>query len=138
MEHVNFLLVEDDDVDVATVRAGFRRSGLRGRLYTASDGAEALERLRGSDSCPAVTKPRAILLDLSLPRMNGIEFLRELRRDPELRSTLVFVLTGSELEADRLAAYDLNVAGFIRKTKLTRGIESTLNALSAYFSVIDV
>ena len=78
---LNILLVEDDEVDVMNVRRAFQRNHIANPLFTAVDGLEALEELR-SGRIPR--ERRIVLLDLNMPRMNGIEFLRELRRDPEL------------------------------------------------------
>src|SRR5687767_713351 len=76
---LNILLIEDDQVDVMNVRRAFDKNRIANPLYVACDGVDALEKLR-SGAVP--TERRLILLDLNMPRMNGIEFLRELRADP--------------------------------------------------------
>src|SRR4051812_14143501 len=106
------LLVDDDEIDVMNVRRAFDKGKIDNPLFVASDGLGALEMLRDG------TLPRGrrlVLLDLNMPRMNGIEFLRELRADPALRGTPVVVLTTSDEERDRLEAYDLHVAGYLLK-----------------------
>jgi len=102
---LNVLLVEDDDVDVMNVRRAFKKNHIANPLWVAGNGLEALEILRG-DEMPR--DRRLILLDLNMPRMNGLEFLRELRADPELHGTPVVVLTTSDDERDRVEAYNLN------------------------------
>jgi CheY-like chemotaxis protein len=109
---LNILVVDDDDLVSASVRRAFARSNLQNPVFYAEDGLSALELLR------AETLPRddlMVLLDLNMPRMSGIEFLRELRQDPKLASTAVVVLTGSDEERDRVEANRLRVAGYLLK-----------------------
>lgn len=95
-----FLLVEDDEIDVMSVQRAMKREGIANPLVVARDGVEALEILRGDDPVRSVPSQVIILLDLNMPRMNGHEFLRSLRDDPNLAPMVVFVLTSSKLEAD--------------------------------------
>ena len=99
---LNILLVEDDEVDVMNVKRAFQKAHITNPLFVAGNGLEALEMLRG-DEMPK--QRRLVLLDLNMPRMNGIEFLRELRKDPELSATAVVVLTTSNDERDRVEVY---------------------------------
>ena len=114
---MNVLLVEDDEVDIMNVKRAFKKGNVTNPLYIANNGLEALELLRGENSnSPLVpTQRRLILLDLNMPRMNGIEFLHALRADPELKQTPVVVLTTSNADRDRIDAYSLNVAGYLIK-----------------------
>lgn len=112
---VNILLVEDDEVDVMNVQRAFKKNHIRNSLYVAGNGLEALALLRGEGDQPITPRPKIILLDINMPRMNGIEFLTELRADPAFKSISVFILTTSNDDKDRIAAYDLNVAGYILK-----------------------
>ena len=109
---LNVLLVEDDELDVMNVTRAFRKHGMDDNLFVAGDGIDALEQLR-SGNLPR--ERLLILLDLNMPRMNGIEFLQELRKDPTLHRTPVVVLTTSKDERDLVDAYELNVAGYIIK-----------------------
>jgi CheY-like chemotaxis protein len=112
---LNILLVEDDELDVMNVQRAFEKNRIRSSLYVATNGLEALEILRG-DSIPSMPRDRRlVLLDLNMPKMNGIEFLRELRGDPDLRLIPVVVLTTSEEERDKVEAYNFNVAGYLVK-----------------------
>ncbi len=97
---------------------GLRKHGLDWPIAIAQDGRDALQVMRGEFADRRIVKPYLVLLDLNMPRMNGIEFLRELRADPALRGTVVFVLTTSESEADRRLAYDEFVAGYMVKSRL--------------------
>ena len=92
---VTILLVDDDKVDAMAVKRSFRELKIANPVIEAHNGIEALERLRGENGHEKVPEPLLMLLDLNMPRMGGIEFLEELRRDPVLRRTLVFVMTTS-------------------------------------------
>ncbi len=132
---LNILLVENDELDVMNVRRAFKKNGILSPLYVAGDGIEALEMLRrrGGDppACPA--ERRIILLDLNLPRMNGIEFLRALRADRDLRPIPVVVLTTSGEERDKVDAYHFNVAGYILKPLTLSSFTETMAALNKYW-----
>jgi CheY-like chemotaxis protein len=129
------LLVEDDDVEIMSVRRALRLMGRTQDLMTARDGLEALALLRGEDGASGKPLPYVILLDINMPRMNGLEFLRELRRDPERRDLPVVILTTSTAEADRQAACAAGVAGYIVKsTLLEDGFQAFAIAIDAYLS----
>ena len=129
---LNILLVEDDELDVMNVQRAFKKNNVINPLHTAGNGLEALEMLRG-DGIPK--DRRLILLDLNMPKMGGIEFLKELRADPELRHISVVVLTTSDEERDKVKAYDLNVAGYIPKPVTLAAFVEIMAALNKYWSV---
>jgi CheY-like chemotaxis protein len=129
---LNILLVEDDELDVMNVQRAFKKNNVVNPLHTASNGLDALALLRG-DTIPK--DRRLILLDLNMPRMGGIEFLKELRADPELRATTVVVLTTSDEERDKVKAYDLNVAGYIVKPVTLAAFVEIMATLNKYWSV---
>ena len=109
------LLVEDDRVDIMTVQRALKKIDVSNPLYVARTGVEALAMLRG-DGVPAIEPvPSLILLDLNLPKMGGVEFLKELRADPALRSLHVIVLTSSNEPRDRAAAFEYEVDDYIVK-----------------------
>ncbi len=114
---LNILLVEDDEVDIMTVKRAFKKGNITNPLYIAGNGIEALEMLRDTPEQPSLipAERRLILLDLNMPKMNGLEFLRELRSDATIRHIPVVVLTTSNEERDRVQAYGFNVAGYILK-----------------------
>jgi CheY-like chemotaxis protein len=132
---LNILLVEDDAVDVMNVKRAFSKNHITNPLFVAGDGLEALRKLRG-DEIPR--DRRLVLLDLSLPRMNGIEFLGELRRDPDLSSIPVVVLTTSTDDQDRFAAYNLNVAGYLLKPVTFGGFCDLMTAMNKYWAVVEM
>ena len=132
---LHILLVEDDQVDVMTVRRAFERNKILNPLYVASNGIEALAMLR-DDRVPR--DRRLVLLDLNMPGMNGIEFLRELRADPELRPTPVVVLTTSNDERDKVNAYGLNVAGYLVKPVTFPSFAELMAALNKYWTLVEM
>ena len=118
LSRVHLVLVEDDEVDAEFVVRVLRRSGIGAPVTLFRDGLEALEALRGPQREWLTTRPLLILLDLSMPRLNGLEFLDILRRDRELQNATVFVLTQSTRTEDIAAAYDRQVAGYLVKSNL--------------------
>ena len=132
---LNIVLVDDDDVDVMNVQRAFAKSKISSPIYTACDGIAALELLR-SGRVPA--DRRLVLLDLNMPRMNGIELLRALRADPELRSTPVVVLTTSNDERDKVEAYALNVSGYLLKPVTFAAFVELMSTLNTYWSTVEL
>lgn len=137
---INILLVEDDEVDVMNVKRAFKKNNITNPLYIAGNGLEALKMLRGeSGNPPAVPATRRlILLDLNMPKMGGIEFLHELRADPNLRSTPVVVLTTSDQDQDRVEAYNLNVAGYLLKPVTFNTFADLMVALNRYWALCEL
>jgi CheY-like chemotaxis protein len=137
---LNILLVEDDEVDVMTVRRAFKQANISNHLFIASNGIDALAMLRGhcgqASSIP--TERRIILLDLNMPRMNGLEFLRELRADPSIHNIPVVVLTTSNEEQDRLQAYQFNVAGYILKPIAFSNFVDLMVTLNKYWAICEM
>jgi CheY-like chemotaxis protein len=132
---LNILLVDDDEVDVMNVRRAFQRGHIANPLFVAHDGLEALAMLR-RDELPC--ERRLVLLDLNMPRMNGIEFLRALRADPALHATPVVVLTTSDDERDKVDAYDLNVAGYLLKPVTFGSFVEIMVALNKYWTLVEM
>lgn len=131
----NIVLVDDDEVDVMNVRRAFRRGHITNPLWVAGDGLEALALLRSREVPPT---RRLILLDINMPRMNGIEFLRALRADPALQPTPVVMLTTSNDDRDRIEAYRLNVAGYLLKPVTFAAFTELMTALDRYFSLVEL
>lgn len=132
---LNILLVEDDEVDVINVRRAFKKNNISNPIFVAGNGLEALELLR-SGSVPR--DRRVILLDLNMPKMNGIEFLRELRADKSLASSTVVVLTTSNDERDKIEAYNLNVAGYLLKPVTFINFVEVMAALNKYWALVEL
>ncbi len=132
---VTVLLVEDDEVDKMAFRRTFDKLKLANPLVFAEDGIEALKILRGNDGV-TVSRPYLVILDLNMPRMNGHEFLKELRSDKNLKDTVVFVLTTSKAEEDLFAAYEKNIAGYMLKSDLSGSFLKAINMLDHYWRIV--
>ena len=132
---LNILLVEDDEVDVMNVRRAFERNNVSNPLFVAGNGLEALSMLR-SDEIPK--ERRLILLDLNMPKMNGIEFLQALRADPELAALPVVVLTTSNDDQDKIDAYNLNVAGYLLKPVTFSNFCERMTTLNKYWTLVEM
>jgi len=134
---VSILLVEDDKVDVMAIRRSFRDLKIANPLIEASNGIEALERLRGENGYEKMSSPCLVLLDLNMPRMNGLEFLEEVRNDPELRRTVIFVMTTSRADEDRARAYEKNVAGYVLKERAGEAFLDSIRMLNSYWLLVE-
>ena len=133
-QDVTLLLVEDDDVDAMTIERGFLKQRIANPIVRAYDGVEALELLRNNQ----VTRPLIILLDLQMPRMGGIEFLKELRADPSLSDLVVFVLTTSKSEEDMLSSYHQHIAGYFIKGDSGEKFLDIVNVLDSYWKIVQL
>ncbi len=134
---VTILLVEDDKVDIMAIRRSFRDLKIANPLVEAGNGIEALERLRGENGYEKLPSPCLILLDLNMPRMSGLEFLEEVRKDPTLRRTLIFVMTTSRADEDRTSAYDKNVAGYVLKERAGEAFLDSVRMLNSYWLLVE-
>lgn len=105
------LLVEDDVVDAMTVKRALREINVTNHLVVKANGEEALAYLRDTKS----PKPCIIILDLNMPKMNGLELLKALKEDEHLRRIPAVVLTTSKGEQDRFESFNLSVAGYMIK-----------------------
>ena len=117
-EKFNILLVEDDDIDTENVIRAFKKNKMSNPIYTVENGEEALAFLKNQGRFADHEKsprPGIILLDINMPIMNGIEFLRIVKADDDLKSIPVVVLTTSREESDRVESFKLSVAGYIVK-----------------------
>ena len=133
---LNILLVEDDQLDVMNVQRAFKKNNISNPLYVAGNGIEALEMLRGHGAGQHIPPHRRIiLLDLNMPKMGGIEFLRELRKDPNLSALTVIILTTSDEDRDKVEAYKLNVAGYILKPVTLQAFVEIMATLNKYWTV---
>ena len=131
---VNILLVEDDEVDVMNVKRAFSKNNIKNDLFVAGNGVEALDMLRNS----IVPLPRIIILDINMPKMNGIEFLKELREDESLKNISVFVMTTSNEDSDKINAYNLNVAGYTLKPLSFEKFISSVATLKDFWSLCEM
>ncbi|MCI0493806.1 response regulator [candidate division KSB1 bacterium] len=105
------LLVEDDQIDIMTVRRALKKINVTNQVTSVVNGEEALQVLRNSEPL----KPAIILLDLNMPRINGIEFLKIIKNDKNLCRIPVVVLTTSQEEQDKRWCFNLGIAGYMLK-----------------------
>jgi len=134
---VNLLLVEDDEVDIQGLKRAFAKSRIGNPITVARDGIEALEFLRGENGRPKLPKPHLILLDLNMPRMNGIEFLEAIRADEDLKRSVVFMITTSKAEEDKTRAYAQHVAGYIVKQDPANTFLQAVALLEHYWKIVE-
>ncbi len=135
---VTILHIEDDQVDKMVIDRVIKLLNITSQLLHAPNGKEALDILRGTNGkTKADPMPNVILLDINMPKMNGLEFLKELRADESIKSISVFVLTTSNDDADRKEAYDHNVAGYILKPVDIAQFETTFQVLANFWKICE-
>ena len=134
---VTILLVEDDDVDALTVERSLQQTKITNKLIRAHDGVEALEILRGTHPSLRLEAPYLLLVDIRMPRLDGIGLISEIRKDPQLTRTVVFVLTTSDADRDKLAAYNEHVAGYIVKTGRSDQFLTLATMLNYYLVIVE-
>jgi CheY-like chemotaxis protein len=125
------LLIEDDQVDAMVVRRALKELHVTNRLEHVENGEEALAYLRDS----AMERPCLILLDINMPVMNGIEFLQEVKTDPELKRTPVVALTTSDEQKDKVESFELGVAGYMRKPVDYQQFVEIIRTIDAYWTI---
>ena len=133
-EKVSILLVDDDEVDIRTMLRAFRKLNLEEAVTVARNGHAALLALRGAGGQSRIRRPCLVLLDLKMPRMGGLQVLEELRKDPEIRDTIVFVFSTSCADEDKRAAFHHNVAAYLVKS---RDDEKAVDLVSRYMQVAE-
>ena len=133
--------MEDDEVDVMTVKRAFNENGVTNPMYVAGNGEEALDYLRRQgkfsdrDSFP---RPGLILMDLSMPRMSGLELLLTLKTDPELREIPVVALTASDEHQDVKTAFARGAAGYIVKPVTFEKFAKALSTVHLYWTLSEL
>ena len=129
---ISILLVEDDELDVKMVERAFRRNKITNPLHRVANGEEALDFLQVQNENPGL-----ILLDVNMPRMNGIEFLKIIKLDERYKRIPVIVLTTSREESDRFHSYDLGAAGFIQKPVEFESFLEVVRVIGLYWSLCE-
>jgi CheY-like chemotaxis protein len=130
------LLVEDDRVDAMTVQRALKDLKITNLLVHKLNGEEALEYLKGGDNGNG--KPCVILLDLNMPRMNGVEFLKIIKVDDEFKKTPVVVLTTSREQQDKIESFNLGVAGYMLKSVDYKGFVETIRTINLYWTLSEL
>ena len=133
------LLVEDNARDVELTLRAFKRNNVANEIIVRTDGAAALDYLIGSEGStdPREPLPALVLLDLKLPKINGLEVLRRLRADPRTRLTPVILLTSSNEESDKHRAYDLGANSYVRKPVDFREFVEAVSRLGIYWLMVN-
>ena len=131
------LHVEDDDLCIMGLARAFKSRKIANPISFAHDGIDALEMLRGTNGRERLPRPYLILLDLNMPRMGGVEFLKELRKDEDLKKSIVFIMTTSGADKDKVNAYNLGVAGYILKTNPANAFLEATALLDTYWRVVE-
>lgn len=134
---LNIILVEDDDGDAKAIRRAFTKAKVANPIIRKRDGLEALAYLRGEEETPPPSS-YILLVDLNMPRMGGLELIREIRASPELRSAVIFITTTSNAKQDKRGAYDLNVAGYVLKSNAGADFLELVGALDKYWKVVEM
>ena len=132
--------MEDSDDDVRLTRRAFRRNNIANELVVMGDGVAALEYLRSAavaEEKGGASLPSVILLDLKLPKMDGLELLRHIRSDPKLRRQPVVILTTSKEDQDVIKSYDLGANSYIRKPVDFEQFCAALHQLGLYWLVLN-
>lgn len=135
-EAATILLVEDNDVDRESVRRAFQRHNIGNQVVEVVDGVEALDVLRGVAGIEALQRPYLVLLDLALPRVDGLTVLKEMRADPLLRDSIVFVFTTSKDAGDVQSCYEHQVAGYLVKGEVGPGLSGLAELIQSYANVV--
>jgi len=141
MKNKPILLVEDNDDDVRLTKRALRQNNITNELVVVGDGAAALNYLQ-SASIPAdehtpAQLPAVVLLDLKLPKIDGLEVLRRIRADPALRRQPVVILTTSKEDQDIIRSYDLGANSYIRKPVDFEQFTSAISQLGLYWLILN-
>lgn len=130
----NILLIEDDKVDALTVQRAMKEIKVSNPLVVAHNGLEGLNYLKENRS----NKPCIILLDLNMPKMNGLEFLVEMKKDPEFRKIPVIVLTTSSAEPDVNKSFSIGIAGYMVKPVDYKQFIDVIKEIKLYWTLSEL
>lgn len=134
---LTILIVDDDEIDRKAAERAFKKVQVASSMVFAKDGLDALEVLNGQHADRIVEGKFLVLLDLNMPRLNGLEFLNEIRQSEKLKSTIVFVLTTSKADSDLWAAYRQCIAGYVLKDKVGRDFLGLIEMLDHYSRLVE-
>jgi len=135
---VRFLIVDDDKVSVMSMQRTLKKLKIVNPIQVARDGVEALEILNAEVAKHGKLPPYIVTLDLNMPRMNGLEFLAEIRSHPDLNKLIVFVLTTSDTPRDVAKAYENNVAGYVVKDNPSETLPKALDMIGTYSRLVEL
>jgi CheY-like chemotaxis protein len=133
---IDVLLVEDDPGDVLMTREAFQHYKIRNQLHVVTDGEQALQFLHRTGEYASAPRPGLILLDLNLPRRDGLEVLAELKADPGLRVIPVVILTTSQAEEDILRSYSLHANAYVSKPVDFERFMEVIRQIDSFFVTV--
>ena len=129
---ITLFLIEDDDIDALAIERGLKQNNISNQVIRAYDGQEAYKLLENNHVSP----PFVILLDLQMPRLNGIEFLKKIRKNEKHKDSVVFVLTTSTSQTDLMECYSEQVAGYFIKDRLGDNFSELIYMLKSYWNIV--
>ncbi len=128
---VNILVVEDDEIDVKALLRAFKKLKIANPVTVAKDGIEGWEAIQ------SLARPYLLILDINMPRMNGIEFLEKIRANEKYHDSIVFILTTSTDDQDKFEAYNRNVAGYMLKSDMGASFIRAIEMVERYWKVVE-
>lgn len=135
---VHILLAEDDQIDEKAFLRAMQKLKIGNPITVARDGVEAWEILKGLNDRPPLPRPNLLVLDINMPRLNGLELLDRIRADADLHDSVVFMLTTSNDERDKLEAFDLNVAGYMLKSDVGQSFIRAVELMDNYWRLVEL
>ena len=135
---IHILLVEDDDGDARAVERTFVKARIANPIVRAIDGVEALDLMKGTNGRARLRRPYLLLVDLNMPRTNGLQLISTIRADPELHDSIIFVLTTSNRTEDKDSAYALNVTGYILKESAGEDFLKLFSLVDSYWRIVEM
>lgn len=130
----SILLVEDDQVDAMTIKRAFKDVNIKNRLDIVCDGEEALKYLNNKE----IEDPGIVLLDLNMPKMNGIEFLKIVKKDMSLKRIPIIVMSTSDNEEDKTECFSLSVAGYMIKPIDYKIFVEMIKTINTYWTMSEL
>ena len=134
---VRILLVEDDSIDVKAFQRAMTKLKISNPVTISRDGVEAWEHLQDCVASGGDDTPSLVILDINMPRMNGLELLTKIRASKNLRHLIVFVLTTSNDEKDKFEAFNMNVAGYMLKSDMGNSFIRAVELIDSYWRVVE-
>lgn len=131
----NILLVDNNKIDVESTKKAFSTIGIHTTLHFAESDSEAWTLLQGGKKISPT--PKILLIDINESGLNGMDLLQKIRKHPDLKSILVFVITNTDNDQNKVAALDLNIAGYIRKPSDTENNIDFFTILNDYWNIIE-
>ena len=135
------LMAEDDEHDIVATKRAWKKHHIANPLYIVNDGEECLDFLhqRGKYSEPgAAPRPGIVMLDIKMPKMDGLAVLKQIREDDEMRHLPVIILTTSKAEEDRIRGYDLGVNAYIVKPVGFDSFSEAVNTISLFWQLVEL